>query len=228
MTRETPNREYNDDELWRAMDNCTVELISESERSRAERMVQECQTEEEILLDKFTDSLYNHAEGIANTGDDDGESKSIVNLVDPENDNEESLEYEMDPGVMADSIDLVTNEGDEAGLENVTIDEERAEINVRGFGNVKKASINPLAINHDIIRYAKGEVDKLNLKEVRVRRRDRKERMKSLSNDVMAEISHHRERGSADIESSVPDEQNHIVQSLLCHEEAVMTNGEDN
>ena len=97
-----------------------------------------------------------------------------MNLVDGENDNEQSMEYEMDPGVMAASIDLGSKDGDEAGLEDVTIDEERAEINVRGLGNIKKASINPLAINHDIIGYAKGEVEKLNLKEVRVRKRDRK------------------------------------------------------
>ena len=39
-----------------------------------------------------------------------------------------------------------------------------ADINVRRLGNIKKASINPLAINHDIIGYAKAEVEKLNLK----------------------------------------------------------------
>ena len=148
------------------MDKCTVKLISKSEQSRAERMVQECQTEEGTLLDKFTDSLYNHAETVINTELEDSELNNIVNLVDGENENEQSMEYEMDPGVMAALIELETNDGDEAGLEDVTIDEDRAKINVRGLGNIKKASINPLAINHDIIGYAKAEVEKLNLKKV--------------------------------------------------------------
>ena len=52
--------------------------------------------------------------------------------------------------------------------------------------------------------------------------------MKTLSNDVMAEILQHKERGSEDVGGSVSDEQNHVVQSLLRHEEAVMTNGKDN
>ena len=228
ITREIPNRQYNYDELWRAMDKCTVELISESEQSQAERMVQECQTEEEILLDKFTDSLYNQAENVTNSATEDCEVNHIVDLVDDENENEEAMEYEMDPGAMAETIDVEMNDGDEAGLDDVAIDEEHLEVNVRGLGNVKKASINPLAINHNIIGYAKGEVEKLNLKEVRVRKRERQNRMKALSNDVMAENSQHKERGSDDVRPGTNDEQNHVLKSLLCHEEAVITNGEDN
>ena len=138
VTREIPNRQYNDEEMWCVMEKCTVELISESEGSRAERMVQECQTEEEILLNKFMDSLYNHAENVANIKMEGNELNNIMKLVDGENDNEQNIEYEMDPGVMAVSIELDTNDGDKAGLQDVTIDEEHAEINVRGLGKIKK------------------------------------------------------------------------------------------
>ena len=54
-------------------------------------MVQECQTEEEILLDKFTDSLYNHAENVTNSATEDCKMNIIVNLVDGENDNKEAM-----------------------------------------------------------------------------------------------------------------------------------------
>ena len=65
MTREVPGRRYDNDSLWNAMNECTVELISKSEKARAQRMVRECQTEEKILLDQFTDSLYNNGERFA-------------------------------------------------------------------------------------------------------------------------------------------------------------------
>ena len=155
-------------------------------------------------------------------------TNDVVNLLDDDNENEEGLEYEMDPGVMAASIELQVNDGDEAILEEVAIEEDRLQVNVIGLGNVKKASINPLTINHDIIGYAKGEVEKLNLKEVRVRKRERRNRMKALSNDVMADISQHKERGTDDGRCGDNDEQNHVLQSLRRHEEAVITNGEDN
>ena len=48
MTRDIPNGKYNNDEMWGVLNKCTVEIISENEKSRAERMVHECQTDEEI------------------------------------------------------------------------------------------------------------------------------------------------------------------------------------
>ena len=48
--------------MWSYIDQCTVELILESDKQRAEQMVCECQMEEEILLNKFTNLLYNVAE----------------------------------------------------------------------------------------------------------------------------------------------------------------------
>ena len=42
MTREVPDRKYDDDKMWSYIDRCTVELISESEKQRAERMVRKC------------------------------------------------------------------------------------------------------------------------------------------------------------------------------------------
>ena len=55
-------------------------------------MVQECQTEEDILLDKFTDSLYNHAETVVNSEFEDSKMNNVVNLVDGNNENEQSME----------------------------------------------------------------------------------------------------------------------------------------
>ena len=59
MTTEIPGRKFNDDEIWKVLDDCTVKLISESKKDRTERMVKECQTEVAILLDQFTDALFN-------------------------------------------------------------------------------------------------------------------------------------------------------------------------
>ena len=63
---------------------------------------------------------------------------------------------------MADNLEVDKNVEDDA--RDVQVEEPLVEINVRGIGNIKKAAINPLAINHDIIHYAKAEVEKLNLK----------------------------------------------------------------
>ena len=62
MTREVLGWRYNNNAMWKVLDDCTVELISRSEKARAERMVKELQTEEEILLDQFTDTLFNNSE----------------------------------------------------------------------------------------------------------------------------------------------------------------------
>ena len=226
LTRKVPHCKYDDDKMWSYIGQCTVELISESEKQRAERMVRKCQTEEEILLDKFTNSLYNVADQNAETESVDSKSHSnrVVDLTSAENETDNGgIEFEMDPQVMADNLDIDRNAEDYAG--DVQVEESpAAEINVRGLGNIEKAAINMLAINHDIIHYAKAQVDKLNLKEVRVREQERKLRKKDLGNIVMAEIIQHKEHVSS---KGNREEEDHIMNSLRRHEEAIIGNGED-
>ena len=119
MTREIPNCKYNDDKIRGVLNKGTVELISKNKKSRAERMVRECQTEEEILLDNFTDSLYNRARGGA------GEMENPV--VDLSNNNDDSADFELDPAATAAPNDVETNVGDEVKLAAVTVDDELPE-----------------------------------------------------------------------------------------------------
>ena len=110
-----------DDALWNARNECAVELISESEKARAERMVRECQTEEEILLDQFKDSLYNNGERFANSND--GTSASGVIDLTESNTNGENNDgddnfcdehtFELDPVSLAQELDLTVNEAEE-------------------------------------------------------------------------------------------------------------------
>ena len=86
MTREVPGRCYNDNVMWKVLDNCTVKLISESEKVRAERMVKELQTEEEILLDQFTDALFNNAEATVTVTETEVD---LINNLNAENANDD-------------------------------------------------------------------------------------------------------------------------------------------
>ena len=104
------------------------------------------------------------------------------------------------------------------------MEEPAVEINVRGLGNIKKAVINPLSINHDVINYVKAEIEKLNLKEVRVRERERKLRKKDLGNDIMADIIQHKDTVNS---TGHIEEEDHIMNSFRRHKEAIIVNGDD-
>lgn len=161
MTREISNRQYNDNEMWDVINQCAVELISETEKSRTERMVRECQAEEEILLDKFNDSLYNWAEDQSvETDDTNGINTSIDLVIDESSRNvsNEDDSFKLDPAAMATPNEFDTNVGDKADLAAVTVENKVHEVSINGFGNVKKAAINGLSINHDIMVYGKAEV----------------------------------------------------------------------
>ena len=124
---------------------------------------------------------------------------------------------------MADNLEIDRNVEDDAG--DVQVEEPpAAEINVRGLGNIKKPAINPLAINHNVIHYAKAQVENLNLKEVRVREREHKLRKKDLGNDVMAAIPQHKDTVSSE---GNREKEDHIMNSLSRYEEAIIGNGED-
>ena len=161
MTREVPDRKYDDDEMWSYIDWCTVELILESEKQRAERMVCKCQMEEEILLDKFTDSLYNVAEWNADSETFEVKiyGNRVIDLTTGDNERDDGgVKFKMDPRVMAENLEIDRNVEDDA--RDFQVEEPAVEINVRELGNIKKATINPLAINHDVINYAKAEIEK--------------------------------------------------------------------
>ena len=88
-----------------------VDLISESEKSRVERMVKELQTEEEILLDQFTDSLVNNAENTATvtevdrTEDMDAKNKGAGD--------DSKLTETLDPATIAAPMDIDADIDDE-------------------------------------------------------------------------------------------------------------------
>ena len=91
ITTEIPGRLYNDTELWDTVSNCTVSLTAETDRERADRIVCESQTEEENLLDQFTDDLFsgtncdanddNNAANTANATNDDVDGNERVGEV---------------------------------------------------------------------------------------------------------------------------------------------------
>ena len=121
--------------------------------------------------------------------------------------------------------DVDNNVGDEAGLAAVTVVEELPEVSVRGLGNVKKAAINPLSIKHDVIAYVRADVEKQDLKSVRVKKRERKMRMKDLGNDVMAVIAQHKEKDNDQHEGSEDDD--HIRNLLERHQKIIISYGLD-
>ena len=164
MTREVPGRIYDNDSMWKVLDECTVELISKSKKSRADRMVKECQTEEEILLDQFTDSLFSNAEATAPVTEVD-----LTKDMDAENEGAEDdteLTEILDPATIAAPMGIDADNDDEIEAEHVNVDDVVEQSAVKGIGNITKCSPNPLAIHHDIILYAKSEMEKLNLEVV--------------------------------------------------------------
>ena len=96
---------------------------------------------------------------------------------------------------------------------------------VRGLGNVKKVVINPLSIKHDVIVYARSELEKMDLKNVRVKKRERTMRLKDLGNDIMAAIVHHKEKGNGEDEEKADND--HIVRLLRRYENIISSNGID-
>ena len=227
MTREIPGRKYDDNEMWNTINKCTVELISESEKARADRMVKECQTEEEILLDQFTDSLYNNGERFADAENVESAS-TIVDLTgtnDHEN-NEENTNFrydntfELDPATLAEAIDVNVNEGEEDELRNVEVEDDSNEFEIRDFGKIKRSTVNPIAINQDIIAYGKLEMRKLNLEIVRVREKDRRSRYKKMSSAVVRDIASHNEKNE--------NETSFMEESIERNMDAIISNGSDN
>jgi len=97
-----------------------VDIIFETEREIAERMVRQSQTSEEILVDRYTNSLYNSSDSVSNN-----EININVN-------GENATAVAMDPAMMAEYCAILD--------EHVTIDEniEKRQADVKGNENIKR------------------------------------------------------------------------------------------
>jgi len=130
MTKDIIGRSYNDEEMWKR------------NQERAERMVRQSQTSEEILVDRYKNSLYNSSDSILENG---------INI----NENvEDATVVEMDPAMMAENCAILDD--------HTTIDEnnEKREAAVKGIGNIKKCAVNNISISKDIISYGRMEIQK--------------------------------------------------------------------
>ena len=65
---------------------------------------------------------------------------------------------------------------------------------MRGLGNMKKCAVNPIAINQDVVRYAKIELQKLNLEIVWVNNGNQQKRYKEMSGDVLKNVIKQKEK----------------------------------
>ena len=164
-----------------------------------ERVVCKLQTEEEHLLDKFTDVLNSQRNG-------DSESEEI-------NDDEIGIEDGgIDPAVLAGRMEIDREHdddgdgnGDDDGgtndgnADNVGNDKKMIAM-LEGIGgnqnetigvcvNVKKAAVNELVLNQDVIGYGKAELEKLNLGKVQVCERARRMQLKMMSRAVMYSVT---------------------------------------
>ena len=194
--------------MWANTTKCTVQLAAESDRERAIRVVQELQAEEEQLLDKFTEDLYNGTNGSNDQNDEDDRN---------------SKDGAINPGVLAQTMDEdrdMNKDGDDdydggdggnggngsaggagsyGGNGNVAAgDIARTHLpgvgvdlnaTIRVCANVKKCAVNEIVLNQDVVGYAKVELAKLNLEKTRVCERARRMRMKELSTAVMDSVS---------------------------------------
>lgn len=227
MTTEVPDRKFNDDKLWKVLDDCTVKLIDESEKERTERMVKECQTEEEILLDQFTDALFNVSQNNSSNKNDANQNGSDSGAIDLTNDikveKEPATVIGFDPATMAGDIDLVDIGIGQNKNKEVQIEEEEITSEVKGLGNVKKCAPNQLAIKQDVIAYGKMEVEKLNLCVVCVNKRNRWKRYKNMRADVVHDVANQMNQGVAD-----GNEDSFMELSLGRNQDAIISNGMDN
>ena len=223
MTQEVPGRRYEDDAMWKVLDDCTIELISESKKSRADRMVKESQTEEEILLDQFTDALFNNTEATATVTEVD-----LTKDMDAENDgagNNNEVTEILDPVMIAAPMDIDADIDDDDEVVNVNVDNVVEESVVKGIGKITKRSPNPLAIHHDIMHYAKAEMEKLNLGVVRVNERERRIRYNNMARDIRKSVMAHRDVGIGN--ETDAGTKSFMEVSLGRHQEVHITGGRD-
>ena len=148
------------------------------------------QTEEEQLLDKFTDDLYNGTNGTNEDG-----------MIDPAalaQTMEEDCDIDKDVNDDDDKSGNNNSSNDNGGNGNGDGSIVRAHLpgigedlsaTIRVCANVKKCAVNEIVLNQDVIGYAKGELEKLNLEKTRVCKRARRMRMKALLTAMMDSIS---------------------------------------
>ena len=132
----------------------------------------------------------------------------------------------LDPATIAAPMGIDADNDDEIEVEHINVDDVVEESAVKGIGNITKCSPNPLAIkNHDIILYAKSEMEKLNLKVVRVNERERRIRYNNMARDIGQSVMAHRDVGMGN-EADVGTD-SFMEVSLARHQEAHITGGCD-
>ena len=144
-------------------------------------------------MDQFTDSLFNNAEATATVTEVD-----LTNDMDAENKgagDDSELTETLDPATIAAPMDTDADINNEVELVNVNVDNAAEESEVKGIGNITKCAPNPLAIHHDIIHYAKAEMEKLNLEVVKVNERERRIRYNNMARDIGQSVMAHRDLG---------------------------------
>jgi hypothetical protein len=210
VTRETPGRQYDPAMVWDVLKDVTTELGRESEVERGARYMQEARTAEEAILADITDTYYEQdkPEGTGtNGGELDGgeemddcdeneedwmtrEAEALAREAEqPESQSIEELDTSTLPQMLMDPAligALYSDEGPEVEDEATDDIETEHEVVVgnRRLGKVKRAKINVLCFTN-IWEEGKTLMKKKNLKECRLRAKEREMRQRKALKDIL-------------------------------------------
>lgn len=116
--------------MWDIVSNCTVGLTADTNREHAEQIVCESQTEEEALLDQFTDDLYS---GTNCDSENNNNTTNTANSAD--GDDVADVEEVLDPATLRERRDEDIDEDKEYKIDlTETQDETEAMITAPGIG----------------------------------------------------------------------------------------------
>ena len=95
---------------------------------------------------------------------------------------------------------------------------------------MKKCAVNPIAINQDVVRYAKIELQKLNLEIVWVNNGNQQKRYKEMSGDVLKNVIKQKEKNQINdgTESNNDDDDNFMECPLRRNKDTIRANDTDN
>ena len=160
------------------------------------------QTEEERLLDRFTDNLYNGTNG--NSNDNDDKRNIEDGSINPAQ-MAKTMDVDCD-----DDIDGDDNDGDTKAVNSNGTGDGNGSGDGSGDGNgngvsaallpgvgrnvsaninVKKCAVKKIVLNQEVIEYAKADLEELNLGKVRVCEGSRRLRAKLMSTAVMDSVT---------------------------------------
>ena len=127
--------------------------------------------------------------------------------------------------IITSSQEIDAVDDDKIELANVNVEETVEETDIKGLGNITKCAPNSLALHHDIMKCSKAEMDKLNLKVVRVNERERKIRYNCMASNIGQCVIVHRDL--RDGNNVAMDNGSFMEKSLARHQEAHITGGQD-